>query len=127
MLDDTIVPEFGWRRDEISQVASNAPLDPNTHVASMNYGITGSAVGFTTNSTSYGVSLHLPKSIQSKLPFGTAVSAFYFHGNNETPKVRYAFDSSLLPSETGKTDDYGIEVDTLNGHATLRLNVLQDA
>ena len=51
MLDDTIVPEFGWRRDEIS-VASNAPLDPNTHVASMNYGITGSAVGFTTNSTS---------------------------------------------------------------------------
>ena len=67
------------------------------------------------------MSLHLPKSIESKLPFGTAVSAFYFHGNNETPKVRYAFDSSLLPSETGKTDDYGIEVDTLNGHATLRL------
>ena len=121
LLDDTIVPEVGWRRDEISQVASNAPLDPNTHVASMNYGITGNSVGFNTTSTSYGVTLHLPQSVQAKLPLGTDVSLYYFHGNNETPKVRYAFDSSMLPSETGKTDDYGIEVDTLHGHATLRL------
>ncbi len=49
------------------------------------------------------------------------MSLYYFHGKNETPKVRYAFDASMLAPESGKTDDYGIQVDTLNGHATLRL------
>ena len=121
LWDDMIIPEFGARRDEITQSSANAPLDPNTHVASMNYGITGQGVTITTNSTSWGVTLHLPKSVRGKLPFGTDVSAYYFRGNNETPKIRYAFDASVLPSEKGRTDDYGVQVDTLNGHATLRV------
>ena len=121
LWDDILIPEWGWRRDTITQRSSNAPLDPNTQVASMNYGISGSDTKFSTNSTSWGLTLHLPKSIRGKLPLGTDVSAYYFRGNNETPKVRYAFDASLLPAETGRTDDYGIQVDTLNGHATLRL------
>ncbi len=57
-LDDVIIPEWGWRRDTITQRSSNAPLDPSTHVASMNYGITGSDTKFSTNSTSYGLTLH---------------------------------------------------------------------
>jgi TonB-dependent Receptor Plug Domain len=125
LWDDMIIPEYGWRRDTITQRSSNAPLDPNTHVASMNYGITGSDVSFKTTSTSYGVTLHLPKSLRGKLPLGSDVSLYYFHGNNETPKVRYAFDTSLLPSEAGKTDDYGVQVDTLNGHATIRLTIFK--
>lgn len=120
-LDDVILPEYSWRRDELTQRSSNAPLDPNTHVASMDYGITGNDVNFATTSRSYGVTLHLPKSLRAKLPLGTDVSLFYFHGHNETPKVRYAFDATQLPNETGKTDDYGIEVTTLHGHATIRL------
>ena len=87
----------------------------------MNYGITDQGVTITTNSTSWGVTVHLPKSIRGSLPLGTDVSAYYFRGNNETPKIRYAFDASVLPSEKGRTDDYGVQVDTLNGHATLRV------
>lgn len=121
LFDDTVIPEWGWRRDTITQRSSNAPLDPTTHVASMNYGITGSDTKFSTNSTSWGVTLHLPRSLRNKLPYDTDLSLYYFHGNNETPKVRYAFDASLLPSETGKTDDYGVELDTLNHRATIRL------
>jgi hypothetical protein len=121
MLDDVIIPEYGWRRDTITQRSSNAPLDPNTAVASMNYGITGTGVKVTTTSTSYGVALHLPQSLRGKLPGGSDVSLYYFHGNNQTPKVRYAFDASLLPNESGKTDDYAIQLDTLNGKATIRL------
>ena len=121
MFDDMVIPEYGWRRDKMTQTSANAPLDPNTHVASMNYGITGSGASTTTTSTSWGVALHLPPSIRGKLPLDTDVSLYYFHGNNQTPKVRYAFDASLLPNEAGKTDDYGIQVDTLHGHATIRL------
>ncbi|HTT56650.1 MAG TPA: TonB-dependent receptor plug domain-containing protein [Opitutaceae bacterium] len=125
LWDDMIIPEYGWRQDTIKQSSSNAPLDPNTHVASMNYGITGPVTTIRTNSNSYGLTLHLPKSIRGTLPLGTDVSAYYFHGNNESPKVRYDFDDGLLPAETGKTDDYGIQVDTLNGHATVRLTVFK--
>lgn len=119
--DNTIVPEFGWRRDTLTQRSANAPLDPNTSVASMDYGITGSGDRTVTTSTSYGVAVHLPKSIRGKLPLGTDLSVFYFRGNNETPKVRYAFDTTQLPNEKGKTDDYGVQIDTLNGRATIRL------
>ncbi|HTZ21589.1 MAG TPA: TonB-dependent receptor plug domain-containing protein [Opitutaceae bacterium] len=121
LWDDMIIPEFGWRRDTVTQTSANAPLDPSTAVASMNYAITGAGATTTTTSNSYGVTLHLPPSLRGKLPGDTDVSLYYFHGNNETPKIRYAFDASLLPNETGKTDDYGIQVDTLKGHATIRL------
>ena len=121
LWDDTLIPEFGWRRDTMTQRSGNAPLDPNTAVASMNYGITGDPAKVTTNSKSYGLTLHLPPSLRGKLPAETDVSLYYFHGVNETPKVRYAFDASQLPNESGKTDDYGIQVDTLKGRATIRL------
>jgi len=125
LWNDTIIPEFGWRRDTIRQSSANAPLDPNTAVANMNYGITSDGVTVRTTSKSWGVTLHLPKGIRGNLPLGTDVSLYYFRGNNETPKVRYAFDASLLPNESGKTDDYGIQVDTLNGHATVRLTIFK--
>lgn len=125
MFDDSFIPEFGWRRDSIRQSSANAPLDPNTHVANMNYGITSSGVTVNTTSKSYGFTLRLPESLRGKLPLGTDVSLYYFHGANETPKVRYGFDAGLLPNESGKTDDFGIQVDTLNGHATVRLTVFK--
>lgn len=121
LWDDTIIPTFGWRRDTITQRSANAPLDPNTAVASMNYGITAEGAKVETTSKSYGVTLHLPPSMRGKLPLDTDVSVYYFHGANETPRVRYAFDASQLPNEIGKTDDYGVQVDTLNGRATIRL------
>lgn len=121
LWDDTIIPEYGWRRDTITQRSANAPLDPNTSVASMNYGITGDGAKVETTSKSYGLTLHLPPSLRGKLPLDTDVSLYHFHGSNQTPKVRYAFDATLLPNEAGKTDDYGIQIDTLKGHATIRL------
>ncbi len=121
LWNDTIIPEFGVRRDQITQASANAPLDPRTHVASMNYGITDRGVTISTNSTSWGVTVHLPKSIRGSLPYGSDLSVYYFRGNNETPKIRYAFDASMLPSEKGHTDDFGVQLDTLNGHATVRL------
>lgn len=121
IFDDMIIPEYGWRRDRQTMRNTNQPLDNNTHVGIPGYQITGDEVVNTVSSTSYGLTLHLPKSIRGKLPLDSDVSLYYFHGNNQTPKIRYAFDTSQIPSEAGKTDDFGVQVDTLNGRATIRL------
>lgn len=123
--DDTIIPEVGVRRDEVLQRGDDAPVDAATGVASMNYNLTDPGVTLTTTSTSYGLTLHLPKMLKAKLPEGTDVSVYYFHGDNETPKVRYSIDGNPLPSETGKTDDYSIRFDALNGHATLKISAFK--
>lgn len=122
---DTIIPEFGIRRDEVRQRGDQAPLNTATGVVSMNYGLTDPGVKITTNSTSYGITLHLPKALRARLPAGTDVSFYYFHGNNETPRVRYGINGSPLPSETGKTDDYSVRIDTLNGRATLKVSAFK--
>ncbi|MGC4075238.1 MAG: hypothetical protein QM760_22595 [Nibricoccus sp.] len=120
MLDGMVMPMFGYREDEVRQSSSNAPLDPYTSVASMNYQNTGIAEITTTKSKSYGVTLHLPKSLRGQLPLDSDVSFHYFHGNNGKPKVRYGFDAKPLPAETGETDDFSVTVDAFKGRFSLR-------
>lgn len=119
--DDTIIPSIGYRRDKTMQRGNIGTVDPVTGIVSDVTRIDDTGVTATTNSTSYGVAVHLPKSIKKNLPEGTDVSLYYFHGNNETPKVRYGIDGTELPNEKGKTDDYSIQLDGFNGRATLRL------
>jgi outer membrane receptor protein involved in Fe transport len=121
MFDDMFLPMAGYRRDTVRQRSSNAPLDKDTHVASMDYGITGADAVEKTTSKSYGFTLHLPKSLRGKLPLDSDLSFHYFHGVNGTPKVRYGFDGNQLPIEHGKTDDYSVSLDMLKGRATVRL------
>jgi hypothetical protein len=121
IFDDMVIPMFGYRKDQVKLRTAAAPLDPNTQVASMNYVITDDDTVMKTNSKSYGVTLHLPKSLRNKLPLGSDLSLHYFHGANGTPKVRYGFDATQLPNESGKTDDYGFQLDTFNGKATIRV------
>jgi hypothetical protein len=123
--DDTIIPQIGWRSDSVRQRGNQAPINALTGVASMNYLLTDSGVTLDTTSTSYGISVHLPKAIKKNLPAGTDVTVFYFHGRNETPKVRYGIDGVILPNEEGRTDDYGVQLDGLNGRATLRLTAFK--
>ncbi|OIR05341.1 catecholate siderophore receptor Fiu [mine drainage metagenome] len=125
LLDNTVIPEFGFRRDSVLQRGNQAPMLPGNNLVDMNYNLTDPGAKITTNSTSYGVALHLPKSIRAHLPGDTDVSLYYFHGNNETPQVRYSIDGSALPSENGKTDDYTVRVDTLNGRATLKVTMFK--
>ncbi len=123
LWDDTIIPTFGYRRDTTFQRGNTASehQDPLTKVYNLDYDITDEGISATTTSKSYGVAVHLPKSIKKKLPEGTDLTFYYFHGSNETPKVRYAIDGTQLPNESGKTDDYSVQVDALNGRLTARL------
>jgi outer membrane receptor protein involved in Fe transport len=124
--DDTIIPTFGYRRDTTLQQGSDASRhrDTKTGIYNLNYSIAiddPTGIKATTTSKSYGVAVHLPKSLKKNLPEGTDLTFYYFHGENETPRVRYAIDGSILPNESGKTDDYSVQVDALNGRLTARL------
>jgi outer membrane receptor protein involved in Fe transport len=116
--DDTIVPSVGYREDTTRQRGGD-PVS-GQGIVDLNYDLTP-AQSATTNSTSYGVALHLPKAIKKRLPEGTDLSFYYFRGQNETPKIRYGLDGLPLANESGKTDDYAVQFDGLNGHLTARL------
>ena len=124
-LDDMIIPSFGWRKDKVRQRGTQAPINAANGLASMDYGLTDSGIVIDTTSTSYGIAVHLPKVLKQRLPEGTDVSLYYFHGANQTPRVRYGIDGSLLPNESGRTDDYSIQFDGLKGHATLRIGAFK--
>lgn len=124
--DDTIVPTFGYRKDTTLQrgnnpTTANGYIDSKTGIVNYNYDITDEGVESTTISRSYGVAVHLPKAIRKNLPEGTDLTFYYFHGANETPKVRYGLDGSQLPNETGETDDYSVQYDGFKGRFTARL------
>jgi len=123
LWDDTVIPSFGYREDKTFQRGNPASdfRDPVTQVYNFDYDIDDEGVRSTTHSTSYGVAVHLPKSLRERLPYGTDLSFYYFHGANETPKIRYAINGTQLPNETGQTNDYAVQLDTLNGRLTARL------
>jgi hypothetical protein len=120
--DDVIIPTFGYRKDTTLQRGNDASTfqDQTTQIYNLNYKISDTGVKETTTSRSWGVALHLPQLIKKNLPEGTDVSLYYFHGANQTPKVRYGIDGSQLPNESGKTDDISVQIDALKGRATLR-------
>jgi hypothetical protein len=119
-FDDTVIPSLGIRQDKTLQRGNTALQDSTTGLYQEITAITDTGISSTTRSTSYGVALHLPKSLKQHLPEGTDVSFYYFHGANETPKVRYAVDGSQLPNESGTTNDYSVQFDYRN-RLTVRL------
>jgi len=144
MMDGLFVPVFGWRRDEVSAFARQAPklgpwngaaIDENSisKVADMNYLIdptdtdpdTGktkftSAAG---ESKSWGAVLHMPKSWSEKLPLGTSVSLFYNRSANfKADAPRGDVFGNIIPNQTGQTKDYGFVVSTLQDKLSLKVN-----
>ena len=126
-FDDMIVPSFSWRRDKQKLQSADAPRDPVTAVASMNYGITDPGTISVGDTKSYGVVLHLPKDIKKNLPAGMDVSLTYFHGDNTSPDIRYGFTGQSLAPKSGKTDDYGIVISALDDKVSLKINKFKTA
>ena len=109
--NDTIIPSYGYREDKTRQRGTIASEDSITGYRPEIMELAPSdreGITTTTRSKSYGVAVHMPKFIKDRLPEGMDISLYYFHGSNETPKIRYAIDGSVLPNEKGDTDDYSI-------------------
>ena len=121
LLEDTVIPSFGYREDKTRQRGTTALQDSTTgYYEEITEIDDEEGVSATTRSTSYGVAIHMPKMIKKYLPEGADVSLYYFHGSNETPKVRYGVDGLQLPNERGETNDYSVQVD-YKGRLTVRL------
>ncbi len=130
LWNDAIIPSIGYREDETLQRGTTAiqnDLDGDGSPDPVETGlyrevtrIDDDGISATTHSTSYGVAVHVPRLLNMKLPEGTDLSLYYFHGNNETPKVRYGIDGLQLPNESGETNDYSIQLD-YKGKLTMRL------
>ncbi len=120
--DGVIVPTYGWRHDKVTTRSANAPTDPITKVASMNYDIDGPTDSGSGDSRSWGVVLHTPKKLREKLPWGSDISVFYYDGSNFRAENRVDFEGDALPYARGKTKDYGFVVSTLHDKLTLKVN-----
>lgn len=121
LWDDAIVPSIGIRRDKVRQQGTNAPKDATSNIVSLNYDIDDEGVEMYTTSISYGVAIHTAKIFKNLLPKGDDVTFFYFHGSNQTPKVRYSVNGDQLPNEEGETDDFSIQYDGFDGRFSMRL------
>jgi hypothetical protein len=119
--DDAIVPSVGIRRDRVRQQGTVAPKNDTTNVYSMNYDIEDAGAVMYTTSISYGVAAHMSKMFKGLMPNGHDVSFYYFHGNNQTPRVRYGLDGIALPNEEGTTDDFSVQYDGFDGRISMRV------
>lgn len=125
LLDDTIVPTFGWRKDKFRGAGVNAtkgtynaidPNDPQFVVDHDQALVSG-------QSRSWSVVAHLPKYLVEKMPLHTSVSVFYNKSDNFQPRPGDVdINGDALANPQGNTKDYGFMVSTLNDRVSIKIN-----
>jgi Outer membrane receptor for ferric coprogen and ferric-rhodotorulic acid len=125
LLDGNLVGTFGWRRDEVKNVANNATRDA-LGVSSPHFNFVenaGNTRVVTGESKTWGAVAHLPKQWAEKMPLGTTISAFYNRGQNfKADAPRADVEGKILPNPTGRTKDYGFVIRTLDDKLSLKVN-----
>jgi hypothetical protein len=124
MLGGDLVPTFGWRKDVITNYATNAQTDPVTGFTSLDYpDDPGGRTDVRGESKTWGVVYHLPKSLTSKLPWDSTISLFYDRGDNfKADASRLSLSGTILPNASGTTKEYGITITTLHDKLTLKVD-----
>ncbi|WP_158277567.1 TonB-dependent receptor [Opitutus sp. ER46] len=122
MLDNTIVPTFGWRRDEITTENRAGPKGTN-NVSTLDYGkvaVTPRNVAGETKS--WGVVLHMPRRLRSKMPLGTGLSVFVNRSENfKADAPRGDIFGNGIDNPKAETKDYGVVISTLNDRLSLKV------
>ncbi len=123
LLDGDLKPTFGWRKDVITNFATNAVTDPNTGFTSLNYPTNiSSRADVRGESTSWGAVYHLPKRIVARLPWDMTVSLHYNHSQNfKADASRLSLEGVPIPNATGKSTDYGLVATALHGRISLKV------
>lgn len=125
MLDDVIVPTFGWRKDKFKGSGVNAevnkynqidPTDPKFTVDHDQPEVVG-------QSRSWSVVVHTPKFITQKLPANLGLSLFYNKSDNFQPKPGDVdINNHLLANPQGKTKDYGFVISAFDERVNFKVN-----
>ncbi|HEY4245224.1 MAG TPA: TonB-dependent receptor plug domain-containing protein, partial [Lacunisphaera sp.] len=122
-FDGDLAATYGWRKDDIVNYATAAPVDATTGVTALNYGTDASSrTTVSGQSRTWGGVYHLPKSIMGKLPGGTTLSFFYDKSSNfkaDAPRTDLA--GGVLPNPDGDTKEYGVTITTLDDKLSLKV------
>ncbi|MDI1249805.1 MAG: TonB-dependent receptor plug domain-containing protein [Lacunisphaera sp.] len=123
LWDGTIVPTYGWRRDEVENASTQAPKIAND-VSSMIYDLDRSDANtkkVAGESKSWGVVVHTPRPWRNKLPLGTHASLFVNRSENfKADAPRGDIFGNVIPNPEAETKDYGVVINTLNDRLTLK-------
>lgn len=120
--DGTLVSTVGWRKDTVETFdAGTVQIDPATGLANLD-GFDAEPVAKETHTAfNYGLVLHAPRSLASKLPGNTTVSLIFNQADNFRPaQQRYDIYDRALPGESGDTKEFGVSISTLNGKLVFR-------
>lgn len=122
LWDGTIVPTFGWRRDEISNESRQGPKLAND-VSSTNYStVTPNLQDVAGESKSWGVVLHTPRGLRAKLPFGSNLSVFANKSENfKADAPRGDIFGNAIANPNAETKDYGVVISTLDDRLTFKI------
>ena len=123
-LNGDLVPTVGWRKDVITSYQTNSLKDQFSGFTSLNYDddLT-SRSDIRGESKSWGGVYHLPKSLTSKLPWGTTFSVFYDRSTNfKADSTRLNLDGLPIPNAIGHTKEYGFTLTTLNDKLSLKID-----
>ena len=131
LLNDAIIPLFGWREDDyLREDKGNVPRDPdNFDVAlpwSPDWGYeAGSIVTANEQRRSYGIVLHTDQLLDlfdTHLPYGFKVSFFYNESTTFRPsELGVDIYGHEIPTPSGETKDYGVLISAFDDKLTLRI------
>ncbi|WP_415909024.1 TonB-dependent receptor plug domain-containing protein [Oleiharenicola sp. Vm1] len=122
LWDGTLVPTFGWRRDEITNESRQGKKLAND-VSSTDYSLTKPNLqDVAGESKSWGVVLHTPRSLRTKLPFGSNLSVFANRSKNfKADAPRGDIFGNQIDNPKAETKDYGIVISTLDDRLTFKI------
>jgi len=122
LWDGTLVPTFGWRRDEITN-ENRQGLKLTNDVSSTDYGkSTPDIKDVAGESKSWGVVLHTPRGLRTKLPFGSNLSVFANRSENfKADAPRGDIFGNAIDNPKAETKDYGIVISTLDDRLTFKI------
>lgn len=124
MLDGDLVPTFGWRKDSVTNYQTNAYTNPATGFTSLDYPDNdASRTDVKGESKSWGAVYHFPKSLMSRVPWGTTFSVFFDRSENfKADASRLSLSGLPIPNAKGTTREFGFQVTTLNDKLSLKVN-----
>lgn len=123
-LDGTFVTTAGWRRDQVWSFDAGIPGITPLGTADVRWDVFQPRLTRTLSESSvnWGLVGHAPAALRRRLPWGTDASVFYNHATNfRVAPQRYKITGQSLPSETGRTHEYGIRLAPFNGRLELRI------
>lgn len=132
LFGGTVVPMYGYRKDEADSFSVVAPTSAMGGYADRED--TRYAFGTTPNnqisgtSKSYSIVVHTPQRVRQYLPKGMHVSLFYNKSSNFEPAAgRSDMYGRPIDPPSGETKDYGFAISFFDDRFTMRLNKYKSA